>query len=168
MAGETGASDDRGVDTTDLVFELERRLRALEDERAVLRTLFAYGYAIDYGLEEEFVDCWTEDATLVWSKTSHREFPQFPARCYTGREAIREAFQGQTHAPGEYHKHLLHQPRITITGDRATVQSGFSRIDEAAVRPLLRSFGRYLDELVRCADGRWRFVRREAEVESTV
>jgi hypothetical protein len=30
----------------------------------------------------------------------------------------------------------------------------------------MRSFGRYLDELVRCADGKWRIARREAEAEA--
>ena len=33
-------------------------------------------------------------------------------------------------------------------------------------RPVLWVFGRYRDTLVRCADGRWRFSLRIAEVES--
>jgi hypothetical protein len=32
--------------------------------------------------------------------------------------------------------------------------------------PIVRVFGRYLDKLVRCPDGRWRFRERIAEVES--
>ena len=168
MAENAAAVDGRSFDIERVIADLERRLRALEDERDILRTLFAYGHAIDYGLEDEFLDCWTEDATLVWGKTPHRGLPQFRVRRYQGREAIKETFRGHTHAPDRYHKHLLHQPQISIAGDRATVRSGFGRIDEGADGPWLRSFGLYVDELVRCADGRWRFVSREAEVESTV
>jgi ketosteroid isomerase-like protein len=146
----------------------ESRLRLLEDERDVLRTLYAYGSAIDYGLEGEFADCWTEDAVLVWGKTPHRELPQFPVRRFEGRGAIVEAFRAHTHAPELFHKHLLYQPRIRIEGDQAFVESGFGRLDESPEGPVIRSFGRYLDELARCEDGRWRFVRREAEVESVV
>ena len=47
---------------------LEERLQALEDERAILQTLYAYGHSIDYGLEEEFVRRWSE-----WAEWSHRE-----------------------------------------------------------------------------------------------
>ena len=147
---------------------VESRLQLLEDERDVLKTLYAYGSAIDYGLEADFADCWTEDAVLLWGKTPHRQLPQFPVRRLEGRDAIVEAFRAHTHAPDLFHKHLLYQPTIRIDGDRAFVRSGFGRLDESPEGPVIRSFGRYVDELVRCADGRWRFESREAEVESVV
>lgn len=147
---------------------LELRVRLLEDERDVLRTLYAYGYAIDYGYEQEFVDCWTEDAVLVWGKTDSRELAQFPVRRLEGREAILGAFRGHTHAPELFHKHVLLQPRIWIDGDRARVECSFERVDESPEGPVLRSFGVYRDELVRCPDGRWRLSLREAEVENMV
>ena len=46
------------------VEELVRRLAALEAERAILRTLYRYGHSIDYGLEQEWVDCFTEDGVF--------------------------------------------------------------------------------------------------------
>jgi hypothetical protein len=46
------------------VQELVRRLEALETERAILRTLYRYGHSIDYGLEQEWVDCFTEDGVF--------------------------------------------------------------------------------------------------------
>lgn len=153
---------------SDSVAALERRVRLLEDERDVLRALYAYGYAIDYGLEDEFAGCWAEHAVLVWGKTEHRELAQFPVRRLEGRPAILEAFRAHTHAPDLFHKHVLLQPAIRIDGDRAHVESGFERVDESPHGPVLRSFGRYRDELIRCEDGRWRFVRREAEVENMV
>ena len=45
------------------VQELLRRLAALEAERAILRTLYRYGHSIDYGLEQEWVDCFIEVST---------------------------------------------------------------------------------------------------------
>ena len=46
------------------VQESVRRLAALEAERAILRTLYRYGHSIDYGLEQEWVDCFTEDGVF--------------------------------------------------------------------------------------------------------
>ena len=97
---------------------MEERLRLLEDERAILETLYAYGHGLDYGLEDDFMVCWTEDAVLLWP-------------------------------------------------DRASAESMFARLDDYACGPAVRSFGRYRDSLVRCADGHWRFTERFAEREAT-
>jgi hypothetical protein len=103
----------------------------------------------------------------VWAPTPERDVG-FVERRLEGRSAIAEAFRGHTHAPELFHKHLLFQPRIAIDGDRASVASGFARLDETDGGPILRSFGRYADELVRCPDGRWRFTQRLASIESSV
>ena len=136
---------------------IEQRLRLLEDERAIVDTLYAYGHAIDYGLRDEWLDCWTETAVLHW-----------PHESYTGREEIARAFDGHSHAPERYHKHVLVEPRIRVDGDRATAESYFTRFDATVDGPLVRSFGRYRDLLVRCDDGRWRFQERRAERESLI
>ena len=151
----------------DLSEALAERLRRLEDEQSIRETLYSYGHALDYGYEDEFVECWTPTAVLVWQPTPERDVG-FVERRLVGRDAITEAFRGHTHAPEMFHKHLLFQPQIRLTGDTATVESGFARLDEGAGGPVLRSFGRYRDELVRCDDGRWRFTLREAFIESRV
>jgi hypothetical protein len=72
-----------------------------------------------------------------------------------------------TRAPGKYHKHLLIEPAITVNEDQATVQSYFTRLDATREgRPFIRAFGRYLDRMVKGADGVWRFKERVAEVEA--
>jgi len=38
---------------------VQQSLKALEDKRAILNTLHAYGHCLDYGDEEGFMDCWT-------------------------------------------------------------------------------------------------------------
>ena len=40
---------------------MSERLQALEDERAILETLYQYGHAMDYGPDADFVDCFTPD-----------------------------------------------------------------------------------------------------------
>jgi ketosteroid isomerase-like protein len=135
---------------------LAARVQLLEDERAILHTLYTYGHGIDYNLEREFLDCWTDDAVLQW--------PDRPP--LVGRDAIAAAFRAHTHAPEVFHKHLLVEPRIEIDGDRARVDCYFVRLDDYEEGPEIRSFGRYRDVLVRCPDGRWRFSERRAEREA--
>jgi hypothetical protein len=143
--------------TIDLTI-LEERVRALEDERSILHTLHTYGHSLDYGYEEEFLDCWSETAVLRW----YNHPP------YSGRELLTSVFRWHTHAPEVYHKHLLIEPRIALAGDTATADSYYARLDNSPSGPVLRSFGRYRDVMVRCPDGRWRFQERRHEPESRI
>ena len=136
----------------------DRELQLLLDEREILRTLHAYGHAIDYGYEDEFVDCWIPGGALHWPK---------PHEPHVGHDAIRAIFRKHTHAPDPFHKHLLIEPRIEIEGDRATVDSMFARLDDYPDGPQISSYGRYRDVLVRCDDGRWRFEERRTESEAS-
>ena len=136
---------------------IESRVLALEDEQDILRTLYAYGHSIDYGLEADWINCWTEDAVLQW--------PNRPP--LKGHAALRTAFRNHTHAPQAFHKHVIVEPRIDISGDRATVRTMFARLDRYPSGPAVRSFGRYLDVLVRCKDGHWRFQERICEREAS-
>ena len=135
-----------------------KRLRLLEDERDILRTMYTYAHAIDYDFEDEFVDCWVEDAVLYWPGHERLE----------GRVAIGAAFREHTHAPLTYHKHLVIEPRIRVDGGEAFVDSYYVRLDAHPDGPKVRSFGRYRDIMVRCPDGRWRFRERRAESEATI
>lgn len=139
---------------------LELRLGRLEDERAILQTMYAYGHSIDYGDEELFLSCWTEDAVLHWPWREP----------IVGHEALTAAFRRHTHAPGTYHKHFMVEPRVWIDGgDDARAISLYARLDrDGDERPYLRSFGRYVDRLTRGGDGRWRFRERRAENEAHV
>jgi ketosteroid isomerase-like protein len=136
---------------------VEERLQRLEDERAIVDTLYSYGHALDYGLREVWTNCWTERAVLHW-----------PGVSFDGRAAIVQAFDDHTHAPDRFHKHVLVEPRVSLSGDTAVVDSYFARLDAGDDGPVLRSFGRYRDRVVRCDDGRWRIAERLTERESVI
>lgn len=138
--------------------DLESRVRRLEDERAILDVLHAYGHSLDYGDRDLWLGCWAEDAQLIW-----------PHATMTGHGEIGGAFDDHSHAPERWHKHFMVEPRIAVDGDTATVDSYFTRIDAGPDgAPFVRSMGRYRDRLRRCADGRWRFTERICEREGLV
>jgi hypothetical protein len=147
---------------------LEERLRLLEDERAILQQLAAYAHSLDYGLEAEWLDVWTDDAEMIYSWEAANTMVDSGRTDFhhTGKGEIAEFFHRHTHSPDVYHKHFLVEPRITVDGDRASVTSYFSRIDRDADGPRMTSFGRYVDVFVRCPDGRWRIRERRGEIES--
>jgi hypothetical protein len=131
---------------------IEARVQRLEDERAILEMLYLYGHTIDYILEQDFLDCWIEDGELVW--------PADPP--FVGHEAIAGAFR-RTTGMGLRHKHFVAAPLIRLDGDRAEVDSYFSRLLLTDDGSKVASFGRYRDVLVRCDDRRWRFAKRVTE-----
>jgi hypothetical protein len=135
--------------------DLERRLALLEAEREILTTLYAYGHALDSGDESMFIDCWTASARLIWPQTG----------LMVGHEPIRNAFRSHTHSPERLHKHLLMEPIIRTHADDATAESMFARLDDYDGVPEIRSYGKYIDRLVRCEDGRWRFAERLVQLE---
>lgn len=140
---------------------LIERLELLEDERAILQTLYSYGHYIDYGLEQEWVGLFTADGIYE----IHIRHPESVIR-NEGSQAIARFIAGHSRAPAKYHKHLLIEPIITLDSkDRATVQSYFLRVDEGEGRLYILSFGRYRDRLVK-QNGRWLFKERICEVEA--
>jgi 3-phenylpropionate/cinnamic acid dioxygenase small subunit len=144
--------------------ELAKRLAHLEDERAIVATLYAYGEALDYGDRRLFLDCFTENAEYA---VEMRLGPEANFS-YHGHGELTTYFDGHTHAPGAYHKHLTVNPAIVSQGDTATATSYFLRVD-AAPQPdpaTVLASGRYLDNLVRGPGRRWRIQSRRCEVEN--
>ncbi len=144
--------------------ELTRRLAALEAERGVLATLYRYGHALDYGAEADWVDCFA--AAAHYEVRERGAGTTDSVRSYDGRDELAAFAAGHTRAPERFHKHLVADPLIAVDGDRAVVTSYFLRLDDVGGERVVYAFGRYHDELVRCADGRWRLAVRIAEVES--
>jgi ketosteroid isomerase-like protein len=142
--------------------QLRARLQLLEDERAILAVLHAYGHAIDYGDEERYLDLWTHDAAF----DARGRVQGDVSRVVRGREALADFAAHFSRPPQGWHKHLVIEPLIEVEGDAASATSYFAVLRDEGNQPTLWVFGRYRDTLVRCADGRWRFSLRIAEVES--
>jgi hypothetical protein len=143
--------------------DLAARLQVLEDEQAILRTLHRYGHAMDYGPDEDFVDCFTPDG--VWEVRMRRAGGGFACR---GRDEIAASLppQAAVRVPELYAKHLVVDPEIELDGDAARVRSYFLRVEPKDDGPTeVVASGRYLDQLLRGEDGRWRFVERIAEID---
>jgi ketosteroid isomerase-like protein len=143
---------------------LEARLSTVEDESAILKTLHRMAITIDYGDHATWLDCFTTD--IVFEMVEVSETDRVVRVRHEGRDALAAFIPGHTHAPAHFHKHLVSDPLIKVSGDTASCTSYLTRVDKGPDGPFLWSFGRYLDSFARGEDNRWRVARRTIEVES--
>ncbi len=129
----------------------------------MLDTLHAYSHSIDLSDEKGWLDCFTEDAVFE----VRSEIPDYPIQRHQGSEALAAFIASHTKPPAVQHKHLYVDPEITVSGDRAQAVGYFVHLLDRDHKPAVVSYGRYLDQLVRGADGRWRFARRVSEVHAS-
>lgn len=141
--------------------DLERRVRRLEDGEAIVSLMYRYSHSLDYGDEPGFVHCFAEDGAFIVRRRSGEPFEQFH-----GREALAAFVASHSRAPEGWHKHVMSQPLIELDGDAAGARAYFFLLQDDGEQTQVRMFGHYEDRLRRCADGRWRFVERVADVES--
>jgi hypothetical protein len=158
------------VERKDDINELAQRLRALEDEKAILATIHQFGHAMDGGEHERWVDCFTPDATYDVRVGAQSAATSDRSSSTTGAEALRAFAESRSPSPASVARHLVVEPVIEISGDEASATSYFVRIElfpgDPEPAPFVRSFGRYHDGLVRCDDGRWRIAHRRSEVDA--
>jgi ketosteroid isomerase-like protein len=143
------------------VATIEQRLRLLEDERDIMRVLNAYCFAVDHGdTAEAFLELFTEDG--VWWSSSDGRWMDSSGDRYTGHDELRVFWQGnsQNGKPGSYVKHMLGPSRVVIDGDHADVETYLTVLVEDERGPVVWMLGRYIDEIVRSADGEWRISTR--------
>jgi hypothetical protein len=113
------------------------QLAWVEAMQQVQYTLHREVRARDYGPHTDWVDCFTESA--------------LPA---AGSRPV-----------SPHLRHWVMAPDIEVNGDTARVTSVMGAFDSnAEAGPHVSLMGRYIDEFVRCADGRWRIARRETQV----
>jgi 3-phenylpropionate/cinnamic acid dioxygenase small subunit len=148
------------------------RVEVLEQQQSILDLLYRYGHAIDYGLEKEWVDCFTPEGAFdmrhrltAGSGTSPNGQWDTIDQRLEGHDALLGFVAGHTRAPDRYHKHVVVEPRITLEDSEARVESYFMFVHEHDGRAEVGAFGRYKDVVTRGADSRWRFVERIAEIE---
>jgi hypothetical protein len=119
-----------------------------------------YSQLVDYGDQRGWVDLFTPDG--------HFEVRYLPrpelSLSLTGRDALERFIESHGRHDGAFRKHIVMDPEIVVDGDLAT-SSTYLVVIDAGPSPLARAVGRYLDTVVRCEDGRWRFAERVCEVE---
>jgi ketosteroid isomerase-like protein len=141
---------------------LERRVALLEEQAAIIDVLYRYAYAIDYGDEQMFADCFTDDA--VWEA---QNAVNGSVMRNAGRDELRRFAEGHTRPPELYHKHLMVEPRVQIDGASATSTCYFALLVGApGGLPEVVTFGRYVDTFRRNGDGSWRIANRRAEADT--
>ena len=145
---------------------IEERVQRIADELDIVRVLNRYAHGIDYGDEDDWLDCFTEDA--VWE--AHSVAADGTLMRHAGRAALQAFVSGHTRPPELYHKHLVADPIVSVDTDdrdRATAACYLLLVVAGpGGLPAIASFGRYRDELRRCADGQWRIAYRGVEAEA--
>ncbi len=146
-----------------------------EDERAIRHTLDLYAHAMDYGEEEVWRDCFTDDALFLVNDAQKGYEEIYRVQ---GRERLAAYIAAYPRPPAVFAKHLCTQVLVRVEGKSATAESfwvainseggsgGGSEGAESCGKPNIMAFGRYKDRLVACPDGRWRFTERICETES--
>jgi hypothetical protein len=170
---ETGPDMTDGLQ--DQLEALERRIRRLEDDSDIRLALVRYGHTYDAGQGSEWVDCFTDDAVYdhlhpnvpsEWQ--AFYPFAEFDDKGWrmTGRPTLQKFIDLQPADGAGKHLILDHVISRGSDPDRATSVSYFVRVDELNGDRVITAYGRYLDDLVRCEDGRWRFEKRRIDLQS--
>lgn len=146
-------------------------VQALVDERAIVRLLHDYGHHIDYGRDVEWLGLFVPDARYVLRYRAGLVPQSIGAPDQVGDDLVYRGpelagfIAAHGHAPDRWHKHVVTNWLIDLDGSRASVASYFLRVDATDGGARIVAGGRYLDNVVRSADGRWRFAERVAEIE---
>jgi 3-phenylpropionate/cinnamic acid dioxygenase small subunit len=151
-----------------------RRLRLLEDEQAIVRTLYKYCHSLDAGRHQDWLGCFTDDVEY------EVRYPNPPdadrvARGrregssvhHRGREQMAAFVEMVTRRrPTGTRKHMIVEPRIEIDGDTATGVTYYFTVDNVDQAPEVLTFGRYLDRYRRGAGGEWLIAARVVDTDA--
>lgn len=132
------------------------------EECEILRTMNIYCHAMDYGLPDVWAQCFTEDGVY------QVKLPGGGKREIIGRTAL--AAYASTHEgpPQKYTKHMFWAPVVEFASDVSTASASamFAIVNSTPHGPRVELYGSYDDNLVKGADGVWRFEKRITTVES--
>ncbi|QIO36900.1 nuclear transport factor 2 family protein [Bradyrhizobium sp. 1(2017)] len=130
--------------------DIERRLRALEDEAEIHRMAARFSDAVNARDLAAFAGLWAS-AGAIWTIG-----PPLASQA-EGREAI-VAMLGRLNQIERYFMQMTHSGVVTLAGDRATARF-IIREHGRGDGTYYDNLGIYNDELIREADG-WRFAKR--------
>ncbi len=140
------------------------RVTRLEDERAIIDTLHRYGQAADEGDDQAWSSLFVEDGVFLCLDRAENVLLR-----EQGRPALAQWLRNFRANEVSITKHCVLAPVVRIEGERAVVKSYLTRISENPdpyAPPFLLLMGKYRDELIKDADGQWRFTQRTAQTEA--
>lgn len=148
---------------------LEERISRLEDTQAITEVLYRYAHHIDRGEIDDFLEIFVPD--LRYRVRMRNLEGGFDDRVdFTGRARLRQfaemVYQSIWGPSRSGQVNVITQPLITLNDDKATALTYHTLVKGDTKGREVTSYGRYRDELMRCADGKWRIASRIAEVES--
>jgi len=148
--------------------EFIHALPSWEIERAVRHTMDVYSHAMDYGQNEAWSDCFTDDAVFLVND-AQQEFKEIYR--VAGRAALDAYIAAYPRPPAVYAKHICTQVLLRSDAPGVVVAESFwlainSEGGPDGGKPNVMAFGRYRDRLVECDDERWRFSERVCETEA--
>ena len=142
---------------------LEDRLRIVEDVKAIKKLQRIYGYYLDYGMWDEVVDLFSDNAESVEAADSG---------VFLGKAGVKRFFIGVMKAnsvpkgappPGELHAAMIGQPVVSIAPGGNAAYGRWQSLECAAglVEGTLRQYwahGIYENEYVK-ENGKWKFKK---------
>jgi len=140
------------LDATD---ELRARLRRVEDLLEINQLFIDYGRHLDTGDFAAYGALFARDGEVLLGPLGRAKGPAAIEELMT---RLLERDVGKTF-------HVISSPVVDLDGDNATAQvmwTAIARTDDD--QPRISMIGRHVDRLVR-EDGRWRFKRREGEID---
>lgn len=131
------------------------------DDRVSVAMLIArIAHLADSGTPEEYIACFTPDAT--WDLTDSSGLPM-DVQTIRGRENLLAGVASRRAAgiqgPGTHTRHDVSSIAVTVDGDHARARSYFRYYRNTHEVPELVAMGGYDDQFTRTPDG-WRLHRR--------
>ena len=136
---------------------LEKRLQAMEDAEEIRKLHTEYIYALSNWEFDKMAECFAENSV---------EEGIYPDQKHEGKAAIRKMFREMAQDPPQKGGHMLIQPIISVTGDKAEGRWIMYRLNYYFKGPsgqVINIFGpsvqrRYDCEYIR-ENGKWKFSR---------
>jgi len=129
-------------------------MSAIEDKDAIRETLAEYCFRLDGGRFDDMAALFVEDG--VWDTAFGK------AEGRTAIAALARGLRERGPQPRPRGVHLTTNIVIALAGERATVRSNWTVVQNGPQGPQIGSGGAYDDEMVR-QGGRWLFRRRKID-----
>jgi len=124
-AADTGNGQDAAkvAQLQERIADLKARKTRIEDIKAIEKLQRAYGYYVDYGLWDQVVDLFADDATIEFGLDG----------VYKGKDRIKEYFYTLTDGQpglkhGQLNQNMLIMPVVTVADDGQTAKARWTDI----------------------------------------